>query len=120
MTDSTAQSDLDTLLAGLRAADAPPSTALQARVLADAVAVQATAPARPAMRPARRTAFRTLAEIFGGGGALAGMSLAAMAGLFIGVAQPAPVASLTEALLAEEPLDTLDLLPETDALWTED
>jgi hypothetical protein len=49
---------------------------------------------------------------------LAGMSAAALAGLFLGIAQPVPVVALTELLRGTTTLDSLDLLPTGGALWT--
>jgi hypothetical protein len=59
-----------------------------------------------------------VADWFGGGMSLAGMSAAALAGLFLGIAQPVPVVALTELLRGTTTLDSLDLLPTGGALWT--
>lgn len=115
--------DLDALLASARGYGPVPSETLMARVMADAVAVQP----QPIERPlARTTAAKMLARwldqlaaVFGGGGALAGISLAMVAGVFIGVVQPAPVAALTSALLVETQVDLVDLFPTDAALWEE-
>ncbi len=116
--------DLDALLASARDEGPRPSEALMARVMADAVASQPAPRALPVarkVRPAERPAgwLRRLSAVFGGGGALAGVSLAMVAGVFIGVVQPAPVAALTSALLVEGDLGTVDLLPAGTDLWEE-
>ena len=119
-------SDLDGLLAQMRGDDPDPSAALMARVLADAAAVQPragaavswiTAPALPMVVP---SFWSQLAGVFGGGGALAGMSLATVAGVFLGIVQPAPVAALTQAFASVTPLEQMDLLPGEDTLWVEE
>lgn len=110
--------DLDALLA--KAARTRPALpeALQARILADAAALQPRPPA--AARAVRQGWLATLADILGGSGALAGMAAAALAGLYIGVSQPAPLTALTSALWNETPLDSLDLLPGVDALLAQE
>lgn len=112
------QDDLDTLFALARSADPAPSAALQARVLSDAAALQPVARARVAVPLARIGWLDRIAALFGGGPALAGLGFAALAGLFLGLAQPAPVALLTVALLAN-PAGAVDLFPASDALWEE-
>lgn len=117
--------DLDDLFAAARADRPRPSDALMARVLADAAALQPepALPARP--RPAAPAApggfWAALSALFGGGGVLAGMGTAAAAGLFLGFAQPAPVAALTAALSAgtTTTTDALDLTSGIDALLAE-
>lgn len=96
--------DLETLFRAARTDRPAPSDDLMARVLADAAALQpkaaAPAPRRvaaPAPSRARTGFFAGLAALFGGGGVLAGMGTAAVAGLFLGFAQPAPVSALTAA-----------------------
>lgn len=115
--------DLNLLLAAARDDRPLPSEALMARVLADAVAQQPKPLAHPlAVTPARAAStgwLDRLAAVFGGGGALAGVSLAMVAGVFIGIAQPAPVAALTSALLVGASLETVDLFPAEVALWEE-
>lgn len=68
---------------------------------ADALAVQAEAARRVAPAPLRRPGvWGRWAEALGGGLGLAGLATAALAGVWIGVAQPAPVAGVT-GLIAE-------------------
>jgi hypothetical protein len=71
---------------------APPGDELMARVLADAAAEQPrsdTAPATPRRRPMPRL---NLAALLGGWRGAAGLSAATLAGLWIGISPPAPLA----------------------------
>ena len=108
--------DLDDLFAQARASGPVPSADLMARVLADAMAEQPRPVALRAVLPARRAGVLTrLAGVFGGVGALAGIGSAAAAGLLIGYVQPAGLSGWDEALLGT-PLETVELLPDVDAL----
>lgn len=115
--------DLDDLFAAARDADPTPSANLMTRILTDAAALQPR-PAVVATRlqpvdlPTTEGWFDRIAAVFGGGGALAGMSLAAVAGVFLGLAQPAPIVALT-SMLADASVETVDLLPDGTALWEE-
>lgn len=112
--------DLDSLFAAAREDLPQPSEALMARILADAVAMLPQTVALPgatAARTARTGWFDWLAAPFGGGGPLAGVGLAMVAGIFIGVAQPEPVAVLTSVLLVAADAETVDLFPGDTALW---
>lgn len=91
--------DLDDLFALARRQEASPD--LLARVMSDAEA--AMVPEVP-RRSARWRMFRVL---LGGAGALTGMATAALAGVWIGMAEPAPVAAVTDALWTE----TVDVMP---------
>jgi hypothetical protein len=116
------EEDLDTLFAAARAAPPVPSDALMARVMADALDQQ-PAQARPALPVASAAVaargggslWARLSGVFGGGGALAGMGGAAMAGLFIGLAQPALLVSVSDAYLGGT-LDSVALMPSVDSL----
>lgn len=94
--------DLDDLFAEARdkGRDAPP--ALLARVMADAEAAQAAAPARRGFRMPR-----WLTAALTGGAALTGMATAALAGVWIGYAEPEAFSGVTNALWA----DQVDLMP---------
>ncbi len=111
--------DLDTLLSAARKADVPPSEALRVRVMADAMAVQPRPVASHAADPGASGWLDWLSAVFGGGGALAGVSLALVGGVFIGVVQPEPVAALTNALMADAQADSVELLPDAASLWEE-
>lgn len=108
--------DLDHLFDAMRA-DAPhPPASLTARVVADAQA-QMQPRVAPAVRKARRRAvWAGLARMFGGGGALAGMATAALAGFYIGFADPAQ-AGLMSSVLGQAA--ELDMMPGIDALLDE-
>ena len=110
--------DLDDLLATAATRRMAPSDALMARVLADAMAEQPRAvqvqPSRP--RAASPGLWSRLAELFGGGGALAGIGTAAVAGVVIGFAQPAGLGALTEAVWGT-PLETVELIPSVETLF---
>jgi hypothetical protein len=110
--------DLDDLFAAVRDSAPRPSAALMARVEADAAAAQAArrpAPAHPA-KARRRTGW---IQALGGRGVLAGLASAALAGLWLGVAKPAPVQALTEAYAPETALGSVELIPSLDAFGTE-
>jgi len=115
--------ELDGLLAQARATPALPSEVLIARVMADARAMQggAVVAHAPAVALTARPGFwAVLTGALGGGGALAGISMATLAGVFLGVTQPAPVAAFTQTYLTGTALDLVDLLPADDALWAEE
>lgn len=111
--------DLDALLASARGADLAPSAELMDRVMADAAALQPrpASVVRPVVAPVGWLGW--LAGVFGGGGALAGVSLAMVAGVAIGVVQPEPVAALTQVFLVGGEIGTVDLLPGASDLWEE-
>lgn len=86
---------LDDLFAEARQVAPPVSSALIGRVMADAAA---------ARKPARtvRPGFAVrLSEMLGGWPALGGLALATVAGLWVGMAPPAPVADLTSELMGQ-------------------
>ncbi len=116
---TTEHSDLDALFATAASVRAVPSDALMTRILADADAVQPVV-ARPVPAVTAPGWFQTLADWFGGGMSLAGMSMAALTGLYLGIAQPLPVAALTELVTGTTTLESLDLLPSTGTLWTQE
>lgn len=115
--------DLDDLFAQARAKDPMPSDQLIARVLADAAAEQARRAAPVVRRPARKGLVAAIAALFGGGPVLAGMGSAAIAGLFLGFVQPAPVLALTTMMEGGTSLTTspaLDVSTGIDALISEE
>lgn len=94
-----------------------------ARVLADAARLQpAAAPvagAHPIAVQGRGAGlWAGLAAFFGGGAALAGIGSAAVAGLFLGFVQPAALSGIAGSLTGTAALDSLDLMPGVDALWS--
>ena len=110
--------DLDNLFATAATQRLAPSDALMARVMADAMAEQPRTPAAQLARPmaASPGLWAKLAEVFGGGGALAGIGTAAVAGVVIGFAQPAGLGTLTEAVWGT-PLETVELIPSVETLF---
>ncbi|MEO7380113.1 MAG: dihydroorotate dehydrogenase [Paracoccaceae bacterium] len=110
--------DLDTMFAMASRQRVDPSDGLTARILADAAAMQ---PGRSVVAATPRQGWlATLAEWLGGTGALAGMSAAALTGLYLGVVQPAPVQALTALLSTDTTIDSLDLLPSSDTLLAQE
>ena len=92
--------DLDDLLARAAQNAPAPSPALLARIAADALREQPRpVAAAPRPRPAPRGGWGfALADILGGSRGMAGLTLAAVSGLWIGVAQPAALSSVTDYL----------------------
>lgn len=111
-------SDLDDLFGAARTAVAVPS-ALMARVLADADTHQPVA--QPLERSRRRAGLWAgfLAAI-GGAVGVAGLSTAAMAGVWIGFAEPTALTAVTDAFLSGDVVtETVDVLPGFDAFLVE-
>lgn len=118
--------DLDALLAEASVQRVPASPALSARILHDAALMQPKPHllVRKSVPHTPRASFfgwlPAFADVLGGVRAVAGLSLAAMTGLFLGVAQPNLVQSLTAFGSTDSTtLDQIDLLPATGTLWTE-
>jgi hypothetical protein len=111
------QDDLDALFAEARAVPPAQGSDLMARVMADALAVDA-ARRRPHVAQLRTPGWRILralrafAATFGGAGPVTGMATAAAAGLWIGFAAPAPVAAFAPMLLGQETAADVDLIPD--------
>ncbi len=110
--------DLDDLFAQAAAQRVQPDAALINRVLADAKAVQPVGWGQISMRklPAKTGIWSTLSALFGGGPALAAVGSAAVMGLFFGMAQPAALMAFAGGLVAETPLDSVELIPSFDTL----
>lgn len=108
--------DLDSLFAAARAETPRPPAALTARVMLDAetAARGAPVPRRAAERPGL---LASLAAIFGGGGALAGMVTATLAGFWIGFAQPVELGVMSAVLNTDTA--EIDMMPGIDALLDE-
>ena len=104
--------DLDGLLAEAALRPPEPSAAFLARIEADALALQPRPAA--AVVPPRRSWLLRMAEAFGGGGGVAGLTLAAASGLWLGVAQPAGLLGVTEYLTGTT---AVELLPADDSLF---
>jgi hypothetical protein len=108
--------DLDSLFAAARANAPRPPAALVARVLADADARPAAASPAPPQRSAPGF-WASLGALFGGGGALAGMVTATLAGVWFGFAQPVELGAMS-ALLTDDSA-AIELMPGLDALLDE-
>jgi hypothetical protein len=113
--------DLNDLFAAAGRQRVPPSDALMARVLDDAARLQprAVAVAVPVVE-AGAGFWAGLAALFGGGGVLAGVGSAAVAGLFFGFVQPVGLTSLTDAFGTVQTGETLELMPGVEALLSEE
>ncbi len=114
--------DLDAILEA-SADGAPVPDALMARVLADAARVQAgfapsRVPPRPAMRPRLRAGGRGLAgrlvRAAGGGGACVGLAMATLAGLWVGLTQPAALSPVSQHLWSATAGESVELIPSID------
>ena len=103
---------LDDLFATARRARAEPGADLVARVLADAAA-------QPGPVTLRETAglWSRLLDALGGWPALGGVAAAGGAGLWIGIAPPAPVEDLAAGWVGTT--QVVGLFPDLDALETE-
>ena len=93
---------LDDLFAGARAQMPELSDALMARVLADAAQVQT-----PVSVPESRSVWAALSDMLGGWPALGGLAAATVAGLWVGIAPPAPVEDLAASVWGNEVSVTL-------------
>ena len=112
MDKKTEDFDLDALFADMRTQDVVPAPDFMARVLADALDVQAAAvPVTVAPRPPSR--LRQLLAASGGWPAVAGLATAGVAGLWIGVNPPASIMTTAESYLGTTVTDQylVDLMP---------
>lgn len=113
--------DLDQMFAAASRQRIDLPDGLTARILADAAALQPKAALRaPVAVPPRQGWFATLSGWLGGTGSLAGVSAAALAGLYLGVVQPSPVQALTALVAGNTTIDSLDLLPASDGLLAQE
>ena len=99
-----------------------PDTALMKRIEAQGLAVQSGAGCLWSAVAARASLSRWL-EALGGGPVVAGLATAALAGVWIGLAQPAPVAAVTSGVSAalgqDETSDFVELIPGFDSFASE-
>jgi hypothetical protein len=110
------EADLDALLSDLQADPPKADARLLARIVDDAQALQLSRlPVRPVAR-VRGGVLRRWIAALGGSMALAGLGTAAMAGLWIGVAQPASLIHVTDQLAVafgrEAEPDYVELIPD--------
>lgn len=117
----TGMDDLDDLFATARKAAPVPPADLVARVLEDARQAQSRPVAAMRAAPSRSGGFwGALTGLFGGGGVLAGMGTAAVAGLFMGFAMPDQVLALTDVLASSADAAAIEMVPGIDALIAEE
>ena len=104
-------SDLDDLFGQARQPVAVPA-ALMARVLSDADALQPVTATRPRQIGVLAGPWQGFWTAIGGFGGLAGLSTAAMAGLWIGFAQPTALVAVTDTFLPMDVVaETYNILP---------
>ena len=108
---------LEAFFTAARATTPEPSQDLLARVLADAAEVSLGGGARLLPPPARASRLRQAFEAMGGWTAAGGLVAASAAGLWIGLAPPDGVATMTAALFGVE--EGYDLFDEIDSFMTE-
>lgn len=123
MKPDMSDADLDALLSDLRSHPPEADARLLARIVDDAQAVQSSRRSVRAVVPTREPALRRWISALGGSVALAGLGTAAMAGLWIGMAQPASLIDVTDQLSAalgrEAALDYVELFPDFTTLQIE-
>lgn len=115
---------MDNLDALLRDAAVPVAVpdGLMARILADAQREQPV-PNPFGMRaavPAKFSLWDKIADMFGGGGVIAGLASVACAGLYLGAAQPNMISALPLSWNSAAAVDQLDYMPSIDALLVEE
>ncbi len=123
MTPELRDKDLDGGFGALRAAAPIPSAALLVRIEADAEAERLKRhDPRKSVRPAPPLWSRLIA-VLGGGPAFAGLVGATVAGVWLGVAQPAPVSVVTDEIAvvlgADFGFDQIELIPTLDLFSAE-
>jgi hypothetical protein len=110
---------LEALFGAARAEAQPLSDDLFARIMADAVAVD-TARAVPQVRAAPRGWLASFGAMLGGWPSVAGLATAAMAGVWIGVAQPVALDGLgLSSDTTQTGYELQDLMPGFDVLASE-
>lgn len=112
-------SDLDDLFGAARQQPVTVSADLMARVLSDAEALQPRTTTSRRAKPAGGFWAGIFAAI-GGAGGLAGLSTAALAGIWIGFAQPLDLSTVTDAIWADETVaGSVNILPGFDDFLSE-
>lgn len=115
--------DLDALFAEAADGRFDPSPQLASRILADAAREQPKPQAfvRQAKSPVQLGWFAGFTDVLGGVRSVAALSMVGLMGLYLGVAQPSGVQSLTTLLSGDTTtVEQMDLLPATGALWAEE
>lgn len=117
----TDMDDLDRMFATASQGRAAPPASLLTRIVQDADREQRALHAAPVYAEAvPKGWFAALADWFGGGLSLAGMSAAALIGVYLGVAQPTPVLALADLVTGRATIDSLEVLPATGTLWSQE
>lgn len=123
MTDNIRNDDfLDNFFVAARTEHPVPDAALYARILADAEGVQAgfNAVCDTTSDTTPQGIFVRLSQALGGGLALAGLTTAAVAGLWIGLAAPQSIHDLTAGYIGMEAAPPFaDLMPSLDLFLVE-
>lgn len=99
-----------------------PGDELMARVLADAVQVQAVAAAPVPVDPARAARGTWLGELIGalgGWGAVSGITAAGVVGLVVGLYSPDTIGGFLDGTPIILGIGGYDVAPDLGALWTE-
>ncbi|RRH76947.1 dihydroorotate dehydrogenase [Falsigemmobacter faecalis] len=113
---------LDAFFAAARAEPQPVPEALSDRVLQLAAEMQPAVAALPPRTPARRgTIAGVLRGLFGGSlyaGQLAGIALAAVAGVWMGLVQPVSLG--VAGNIDAELIETIELLPDGLDIWAQE
>lgn len=111
------EDDLNGLFTNARHAAPQVPAGLTARVLADAMAEMPALPPLPQPLRAKPRIWASLGTLFGGGGALAGMVTATLAGFWIGFAQPIEIGAMATVFTGQAA--EIDMMPGLDALLDE-
>jgi hypothetical protein len=113
--------DLEDLFAEAREQSLPDSEALMAKIMADAFTHLPRTPALPLRREVvHKSGFWSRITLaLGGKGVLAGLCTAMVAGVMLGFTQPSSLATLTDSIFVQTPLDDVELLPGIDAILAE-
>lgn len=115
--------DLEDLFLQARAAAPLPSAGLVARIEADAEAEQARRVGGAAPARKRPSVWARFVAALGGGGVLAGLATTTLAGVWVGMAEPAPLSVLTDKvsvmIVGAADYDQIELIPADDPFLTE-
>ncbi len=115
--------DLDALLNNAAMPVSVPDQ-LMARILADAAREQPVpmpfGPRAAVPKSGFSTIWDSIADLFGGGGVVAGLASVACAGVYLGAAQPSMIGTLSLALSGSVAVEQLDYMPSIDALLAEE
>lgn len=111
--------DLELLFAQAKADALQPSNRLLADVLQSALDHQTTMAPVTRISKSKGGFWQTFAAALGGGAALAGLSTATLAGLWLGFVQPDPVSALTQVFWSDLGPEQVELIPSYDDILVE-